>query len=174
MKLKSFSVIYFISIIPISGQLSNELIWSSRTFYPKNINGINPSSDGDFYTSIERKNVKTEIVKYSYKKNKKIATLFSNFSFENFNFSDYDVSNDGNWLLLFNSKESIYRRSSKSYYYLYNIKEKSLKPLADTLLGKQRLATFSPDYSKIAYVRNNNLYYKSLNDLKEKIEIENF
>ena len=168
MKLKSFSVIYFISIIAISGQLSNELIWSSRTFYPKNINGINPSSDGDFYTSIERKNGQTEIVKYSYKKNKKIATLFSNSSFGNFNFSDYDISNDGNWLLLFNSKESIYRRSSKSYYYLYNIKEKSLKPLADTLLGKQRLATFSPDNSKIAYVRNNNLYYKSLNDLKEK------
>ena len=88
MKLKSFSVIYFISIFAISGQLSNELIWSSRTFYPKNINGINPSSDGDFYTSIERKNGQTEIVKYSYKKNKKIATLFSNFSFENFNFSD--------------------------------------------------------------------------------------
>ena len=94
MKLKSFSVIYFIYIIAISGQLSNELIWSSRTFYPKNINGINPSSDGDFYTSIERKNGQTEIVKYSYKKNKKIATLFSNFLFENFNFSDYDISND--------------------------------------------------------------------------------
>ena len=134
MKLKSFSIIYFIYIIAISGQLSNELIWSSRTFYPKNINGINPSSDGDFYTSIERKNGQTKIVKYSYKKNKKIATLFSNFSFENFNFSDYDVSNDGNLLLLFNSKESIYRRSSKSYYYLYNLKEKSLKPLPDTLL----------------------------------------
>ncbi len=151
----------------VSSQLSNELIWSTGTFYPKNINGINPSNDGDFYTSIERNNGQTEIVKYSYKKNKKIATLFSNSSFENFSFSDYDVSKDGNWLLLFNSKESIYRRSSKSYYYLYNLKEKTLKSLADTSLGKQRLATFSPDNSKIAYVRNNNLYYKNLDDFKE-------
>ena len=152
----------------VSSQLSNELIWSTGTFYPKNINGINPSNDGDFYTSIERNNGQTEIVKYSYKKNKKIATLFSNLSFENFSFSDYDVSKDGNWLLLFNSKESIYRRSSKSYYYLYNLKEKTLKSLADTSLGKQRLATFSPDNSKIAYVRNNNLYYKNLDDFKEE------
>ena len=40
--------------------------------------------------------------------------------------------------------------------------------MADTSLGKQRLATFSPDNSKIAYVRNNNLYYKNLDDFKEE------
>ena len=168
MKIKILTLIFCSFFSAVSSQLSNELIWSTGTFYPKNINGINPSSDGDFYTSIERNNGQTEIVKYSYKKNKKIATLFSNSSFENFSFSDYDVSKDGNWLLLFNSKESIYRRSSKSYYYLYNLKEKTLKSLADTSLGKQRLATFSPDNSKIAYVRNNNLYYKNLDDFKEE------
>ena len=168
MKIKILMLIFCSFFSTVSSQLSNELIWSTGTFYPKNINGINPSNDGDFYTSIERNNGQTEIVKYSYKKNKKIATLFSNSSFENFSFSDYDVSKDGNWLLLFNSKESIYRRSSKSYYYLYNLKEKTLKSLADTSLGKQRLATFSPDNSKIAYVRNNNLYYKNLDDFKEE------
>ena len=168
MKIKILTLIFCSFFSAVSSQLSNELIWSTGTFYPKNINGINPSNDGDFYTSIERNNGQTEIVKYSYKKNKKIATLFSNLSFENFSFSDYDVSKDGNWLLLFNSKESIYRRSSKSYYYLYNLKEKTLKSLADTSLGKQRLATFSPDNSKIAYVRNNNLYYKNLDDFKEE------
>ena len=168
MKIKILTLIFCSFFSAVSSQLSNELIWSTGTFYPKNINGINPSNDGDFYTSIERNNGQTEIVKYSYKKNKKIATLFSNSSFENFSFSDYDVSKDGNWLLLFNSKESIYRRSSKSYYYLYNLKEKTLKSLADTSLGKQRLATFSPDNSKIAYVRNNNLYYKNLDDFKEE------
>ena len=168
MKIKILTLIFCSFFSAVSSQLSNELIWSTGTFYPKNINGINPSNDGDFYTSIERNNGQTEIVKYSYKKNKKIATLFSNSSFENFSFSDYDVSKDGNWLLLFNSKESIYRRSSKSYYYLYNLKEKTLKSLADTSLGKQRLATFSPDNSKIAYLRNNNLYYKNLDDFKEE------
>jgi dipeptidyl-peptidase 4 len=171
MKIRILFLIIFGYILSINCQLNNELIWTTRTFSPKNINGINPSSDGDYYTSIERNNGQTEIIKYSYKKNKKIGTLFSNSSFDNFSFSDYDISDDGNWLLLFNSKESIYRRSSKSYYYLYNLKNKTLQSLADTSLGKQRLATFSPDNNKIAYVRKNNLYYKNLNDLRDELTI---
>ena len=112
-------------------------------------------------------NLKIEIIKYDYKSNKKIATLFSNLSFNSFEFSDYKLSNDQNWLLLFNSKESIYRRSSKSFYYLYDIKNNILKPLADSTLGKQRLASFSPDNRKVAYVRDNNIYYKYLSDTLE-------
>jgi len=147
--------------------LSNELIWASGTFYPKTIKGINPSEDGKYYTSIERDKSKIEIVKYDYSSNNKVATLFSNISFNKFEFSDYKLSNDQNWLLLFNSKESIYRRSSKSFYYIYDIQNNLLKPLADSSLGKQRLASFSPDNRKIAYVRNNNIYYTYLVDTLE-------
>jgi len=147
--------------------LSNELIWASGTFYPKTIKGINPSEDGKYYTSIERDKSKIEIVKYDYSSNNKVATLFSNISFNKFEFSDYKLSNDQNWLLLFNSKESIYRRSSKSFYYIYDIQNNLLQPLADSSLGKQRLASFSPDNRKIAYVRNNNIYYTYLVDTLE-------
>ena len=77
MKFKFFSILYFISVVSIFGQLSNELIWSTGTFYPKTIKGINPSKDGNYYTSIEQDKSKIEIVKYDYKSNKKIATLFS-------------------------------------------------------------------------------------------------
>ena len=142
--------------------------YKSGTFYPKTINGINPTNDGEYYTSIEENGKKIEIIKYSYKNNQKVATIFSNSSFSNFEFSDYKISNDQNWLLLFNSKESIYRRSSKSFYFLYNVKEKSLLSLADSTLGKQRLASFSPDNEKVAYVRNNNIYYTYLDNLNEK------
>jgi len=51
---------------------------------------------------------------------------------------------------------------------LYNVKEKSLVSLADSTLGKQRLASFSPDNEKVAYVRNNNIYYTYLDNLNEK------
>ena len=159
--------IFFGAFISASSQLSNELIWASGTFYPKTIKGINPSEDGKYYTSIERDKSKIEIVKYDYSSNKKVATLFSNVSFNKFEFSDYKLSNDQNWLLLFNSKESIYRRSSKSFYYIYDIQNNLLKPLADSSLGKQRLASFSPDNRKIAYVRNNNIYYTYLVDTLE-------
>ena len=36
-----------------------ELIWASSTFYPKTIKGINPSKDGNYYTSIEQDKSKT-------------------------------------------------------------------------------------------------------------------
>ena len=167
MKIRILFFIFFGASISASSQLSNELIWASGTFYPKTIKGINPSEDGKYYTSIERDKSKIEIVKYDYSSNKKVATLFSNVSFNKFEFSDYKLSNDQNWLLLFNSKESIYRRSSKSFYYIYDIQNNLLKPLADSSLGKQRLASFSPDNRKIAYVRNNNIYYTYLVDTLE-------
>ena len=167
MKIRILFFIFFGAFISASSQLSNELIWASGTFYPKTIKGINPSEDGKYYTSIERDKSKIEIVKYDYSSNKKVATLFSNVSFNKFEFSDYKLSNDQNWLLLFNSKESIYRRSSKSFYYIYDIQNNQLKALADSSLGKQRLASFSPDSRKIAYVRNNNIYYTYLVDTLE-------
>ena len=145
MKSKILLLVSLLLTINIIGQLNNELIWSTGTFYPKTINGINPTNEGEYYTSIEKNGKKIEINKYTYKNNQKVATIFSNSSFSNFEFSDYKISNDQNWLLLFNSKESIYRRSSKSFYFLYNVKEKSLVSLADSSLGKQRLASFSPN-----------------------------
>ena len=94
--------------------------------------------------------------------------MFSSSVNDNFNFDDYQLSSDENWILLASQKESIYRRSSKSFYYVYNLKTKELKSLSDTSLGKQRLAEFSPDNSKIAFVRNNNLFYVTLSDFNEK------
>ena len=94
--------------------------------------------------------------------------MFSSSVKDNFNFDDYQLSSDENWILLASEKESIYRRSSKSFYYVYNLKTKELKSLSDTSLGKQRLAEFSPDNSKIAFVRNNNLFYVTLSDFNEK------
>ena len=81
MKTRLLFFIFFGTFISVSSQLSNELIWASGTFYPKTIKGINPSKDGNYYTSIEQDESKTEIVKYDYKSNKKVATLFSNISF---------------------------------------------------------------------------------------------
>ena len=59
-------------------QLSNELIWSTGTFYPNSIQGINSTIDGDFYTSIESRDGNQEIIKYKYKNNKEVDVLFSN------------------------------------------------------------------------------------------------
>ena len=84
MKTRLLFFIFFGTFISVSSQLSNEIIWATGTFYPKTIKGINPSKDGNYYTSIEQDDSKTEIVKYDYKSNKKVATLFSNTYFNKF------------------------------------------------------------------------------------------
>lgn len=69
--------------------------------------------------------------------------------------SDYSPSANKQTVLIFKNREGIYRRSSKAYTYLYDLGRKKLVQL-DT--AKVLHATFSPDGSKIAYVKDNNLY----------------
>lgn len=68
---------------------------------------------------------------------------------------DYLLSPDKKKLLVFTNRESIYRRSSKAVAYLFDIASKKTVQL-DT--AKLIHTTFSPDNSKIAYVKDNNLY----------------
>ncbi len=68
---------------------------------------------------------------------------------------DYIVSADKKRILFFNGRESIYRRSSKSTVYIYDLQSKKAILLND---GKVLHPTFSPDGTKIAYVFDNNLY----------------
>lgn len=55
--------------------------------------------------------------------------------------------------------EPIYRRSSKSFIYLYDAGTGSLKKLEES---KVLHPTFSPDGSRIAYVKDNNLYIREI------------
>ena len=148
-------------------ELSNELIWKTGTFYPETINGIESMKDGNHYTSIDRFKYGNEINQYAYKNNDKIKTIFSSKKNNDFDFNDYSFSEDENFILLSTKVEKIYRHSSKANYFIYSIKENILSKLTDFTLGKQRLAEFSPDGSKIAFVRNNNLFYIELESMKE-------
>ena len=71
------------------------------------------------------------------------------------NTQDYQVSADKKRIIFFTGKEPIYRHSSKSSAYIYDVATKKTLPLN---AGKVLHATFSPDGNKIAYVFENNLY----------------
>ncbi|MDB5253857.1 MAG: family peptidase [Flaviaesturariibacter sp.] len=68
---------------------------------------------------------------------------------------DYQVSSDKKRILFFNGREPIYRRSSKSTAYIFDVATKQALLLND---GKILHPTFSPDGTKVAYVFDNNLY----------------
>lgn len=68
---------------------------------------------------------------------------------------DYQLSADKKRILFFNGREPIYRRSSRSTVYVYDVDSKKAVLLNE---GKILHPTFSPDGTKIAYVFENNLY----------------
>ena len=139
-----------------------EDIWAKYTFYPKSISGLNSMKDGENYTVLE---ANQNIVKYSYKKGTKVATIFD-FNLikptEFFDISEYTFSSDESKILITTNEESIYRHSFRADFFVYDIKTKKLLKLTDK--GKIQLAEFSLDGSKVAYMRENNLYYKTISD----------
>lgn len=142
-------------------------IYERSTFRVKGVRGMNPMKDGTTYGTIEN----GEFNIYSYKTGKKVNTLFS--------FSelipegdtlpirayDFQLSDDESKALFVTNVNYIYRHSFNADYFVYDFATKSLKPLSPN--GGQRLATFSPDASKIAFMRDNNLYITDLTTWEE-------
>jgi dipeptidyl-peptidase 4 len=68
---------------------------------------------------------------------------------------DYLPNADRSKVLIAAGREMIYRRSSKALVYVYSIASKKLQQVD---AAKLLHATFSPDGSKVAYVKDNNLF----------------
>ena len=140
----------------------------SPKFYAKTVRGMNSMKDGKTYASFER----GELNIYNYKTGKLEKTLFgiADLVMEGEDlpiaFSDYELSANEDKMLVATDIESIYRHSYHATYYVYDFMTKTLQPLSDN--GKQRLATFSPDASKVAFMRDNNLFIKDLETGEEK------
>lgn len=137
-----------------------EDIWKNGSFRMKSVPGFNAMKDGKTYSQIDDDNGRPVINLYDLATGKKIKTLFDNKANGNSGkglaFSDYAFSKDEQQLLLFCEGQNIYRRSVLWNVYLYETATGRLSKI-DT--HKILHAGFSPDGSKIAYVRDNNLYY---------------
>lgn len=159
---------FFISAQDQKQNISLEDIWLSGKFNPEMIQGMNPLKDGKSYAVI----ADTAINAYSYKHGEYIKTLVHRKELlpkeaeEPLRLSGYKLSPDETKMLIPTETESIYRHSTRSNFYVYDLVKKQLSPLSEG--GKQRLATFSPDGSMIAYVRDNNIFVKNLAEGTEK------
>ena len=138
-------------------------LWQNYTFYPSYIGGFNSMNDGEHYSTMEKTEKGQEIIKHQFKDGKKVRTLFSSADFDIQRINNYTFSDDEKQLLLSTETEKIYRHSSKSAYYIYNIFTDKLKKLTD---DKVMYATFSPNGEKVAYVFDNNLYIKHIRSEK--------
>lgn len=138
-----------------------EDIFKKGTFSSENVYGLRSMNDGKNYTSISYRDQAIEM--YSYKNGKKVKDIVAAGSLD-IKISNYQFSADEKKLLLSTETEKIYRHSSKSVYYVYDIKSKKLERLSE---GKQMYATYSPSGDQVAFVRDNNLFMKDLKSGKE-------
>lgn len=156
-----------VQVMAQSKQLSLNDFFKDGTFRSKGVYGIRSMNDGEHYTVLENEGKK--IVKYSYKTGQPVAVLLDLETVEGNNkvkyISDYQFNADESRLLISTNVSPIYRRSFTADYYLFDFKNKELNPLSEN--GKQRLATFSPDGLRIAFMRDNNLF---IYDIRFKTE----
>ena len=145
-------------------------LYERPTFSMKRVVGMNPMKDGNTYATLE----KGKLNIYNYKTGKLVKTLFDmrelvlpGDSLPLPLYSTYELSEDESKVLFMNNMNPIYRHSYTASFYVYDINNKVLAPLSEN--GDQRLATFSPDATKVAFMRDNNLFIK---DLKTNEEIQ--
>jgi len=136
-----------------------EDIWASRTFSPEWVWGINSMNDGVHYSSLNYGSDNVYVCEYSYETGDSVSTIVDSKNLEGISFGDYSFSADEQKVLLPTETESIYRHSSRSKYYIYDRATQTSQELST---DKQRLAQFSPDASKVAFVRANNIFIKDL------------
>ena len=158
----------FLVINPVFSQKKNitlDDLWKNYSFFPKNYNSLNSMNNGEHYVSLESSELGQELNIYKYKDGEKVRTLFKSEEFDLKRITNYTFSNDEKKLLLETQTEKIYRYSSKSIYYVYNIFTDKLKKISN---DKLMFATFSPAGNKIAYVLDNNIYIHETNSGRTK------
>ncbi len=143
-----------------SRRIMVEDIWKNGTFAVKNVPGFNALKDGKRYTQLDRNGDQQEINVYDLARGKKGITLFAaGVSGEMGEITSYVFSRDEQKMLLFTRPEPIYRRSILYKVWVYDLKTGKNEPIAD---GPVLHATFNPQGSQVAYVKDNNIFIKDL------------
>lgn len=150
-------------------KITLEQIWASGMFQPESVYGLKSMNDGVHYTLLDNDRGSTQkINQYAYATGELVKTIVDLSIIElaetkgaPFKVDGYSFSSDEKKILFSTQTEKIYRHSTRSTYYVYNIASKKIELLSTE---KQRYATFSPTGDKVAFVRNNNLFVKEIED----------
>jgi len=139
-------------------------------FSAQTISGMIPIEGTDQYAQIS--DDRTQIVQYSFKTGKQTAVLFdlrTALGAEIDRFDGYIASPDYSKLLIRTNRKMIYRRSYTADFYVYDVKTHYMKKLSNA--GVQQVPTWSPNGEQVAFVRDNNLFIKNVNDNRDEVQV---
>jgi dipeptidyl-peptidase 4 len=164
----AFSLLIFVLVDAQHGTKSFEFddFFKNYTFYSRPSRGLRSMKDGMHYSASEAKG--TKLVIRSYETGDTLKTLIDLKALKNgkiASFSEYAFSTDETKVLLQTEQQAIHRHSFSANYYVYDILTGNFTPVSAK--GRQQLAMFSPDGSRVAFVRQNNLFYTELLTGKE-------
>jgi len=137
-------------------EITVEDIFKKCTFDPRSFTARS-LKDGIHYTVLEKGN---SIVQYSYQTGQKVKTILDISTTSLKNISDYAFCENETKILLTTEAEKYFPRGQIANYCFWDSQTNAIKPVSK--VGKQRLAVLSPDGTKVAFVRDNNLLIKDL------------
>ena len=143
---------------------------TNGTFQASTMVMVKPLSDGMSYGRISED--RRRIEQYSFKTGKQTGVLFDAADVKEdslFVIEDFTVSPTGKHILIQTQSTLIYRHSFTATYYLYSVENQQLVPLSKN--GTQQTPLFSPDGTKVAFVRDNNIFMVDLTDDMKELQV---
>ncbi len=162
MKLRILFSLLLVSITCLSAQrvITLEDVWQNGVFQTRILPGFRFLQDGKHYSQREG----NRIVEYDLVTGRPGRLLFDGNAYGLNHIDDYSFSSDESKILIQTSSQRVYRHSTLDIFLVFDMSTGSLKPLFEE--ARQQYASFSPDGSRVAFVSNNNIYYKDLSSDK--------
>ncbi len=148
-------------------------LFASRDFAPQRFGPARWLENGAAYTTLEPSAAVsggTDIVRYQTATGARsvlvsAARLVPAGAASPLVIEDYGWSPDGGKLLVFTNSERVWRQNTRGDYWVLDLKSGALKKLGgDAPASTLMFAKFSPDGTRVAYVRQGDLYVESLAD----------
>lgn len=151
--------------------LSVERIFGGTEFKAETFGPARWLDNGKSYTTLEKvasDTSMTDIVKYDTKSGARsilvsAKQLIPNGAAKQLKIDAYEWSSNKELLLLFADTKRVWRYNTRGDYWVLNLKTGALKKLGgDAKPATLMFAKFSPDGSRVGYVRENNVYVENL------------
>ncbi len=146
-----------------------EAIHASNEFTPHTFQGGRWAEEGPIITYIEPADTgeATHLMRYNLETDEQTrvidgTTLYAPDVERVVPIEEYAFSEGGEKVLIYTDSKEVWRANTKGYYYVYDVTEETLTPISDRDKGYQMFAKFNPAATKVAFVRQRNLYLVDL------------